>query len=197
MNIAAILLAAGLGTRFGGDKLSAQIGGKPMIAHACELHASLPYALFVAVVRPGDAVVTETAGRTALLAYNPTPERGIASSVRIGLRTALDAAAARGIRLDGALFGVADQPYLSRDTVLRLVERFETEPKRIVAPSAPDGKRGNPVIFPEGCFAELLAIEGDHGGGTVIRRHPELLRTVKVPEEDLRDVDVRPETEIG
>ena len=126
MNIAAILLAAGLGTRFGGDKLSAQIGGKPMIAHACELHASLPYALFVAVVRPGDAVVTETAGKTALLAYNPTPERGIASSVRIGLRTALDAAAARGIRLDGALFGVADQPYLSRDTVLRLVERFET-----------------------------------------------------------------------
>lgn len=197
MNIAAILLAAGLGTRFGGDKLSAQIGGKPMIAHACELHASLPYALFVAVVRPGDAVVTETAGKTALLAYNPAPERGIASSVRIGLRTALDAAAARGIRLDGALFGVADQPYLSRDTVLRLVERFETEPKCIVAPSAPDGKRGNPVIFPEGCFAELLAIEGDRGGGTVIRRHPELLRTVKVPAEDLRDVDVRPETEIG
>ena len=51
------------------------------------------------------------------------------------------------------------------------------------------GVRGNPCIFPARFFPELLELQGDHGGNTVIRRHEEDLFLLEVPAEELHDVD--------
>ncbi len=51
------------------------------------------------------------------------------------------------------------------------------------------GVRGNPCIFPARFFPELLELQGDHGGNTVIRRHEEELLLVEAPEAELTDVD--------
>lgn len=189
-NVACILLAAGLGTRFGGNKLLARVDGTPMIVRACRQHAAQPYALRVLVARPGDGELLAQALRFAFRpAYNPNPRRGIASSLCIGLNMALSAAEGEGLGLDGALFGVCDQPGLRGVTVARLLEAFDADPSRIVAPVSPEGRRGNPVIFPRASFPELLELRGDRGGGVVIERHPKLLLTVPAPAEELRDVD--------
>jgi molybdenum cofactor cytidylyltransferase len=51
--IAAVLLAAGMSTRFGEeDKLMADLRGKPVAAHTLETIASMAFAELVAVVRP-------------------------------------------------------------------------------------------------------------------------------------------------
>ena len=53
------------------------------------------------------------------------------------------------------------------------------------------GIRGNPCLFPARFFPELLALEGDQGGGAVIRRHPEALLLLETAAEELRDVDTQ------
>ena len=51
------------------------------------------------------------------------------------------------------------------------------------------GVRGNPCIFPARFFPELMALEGDHGGSAVIRRHEDALTLFEVSPDELRDVD--------
>jgi CTP:molybdopterin cytidylyltransferase MocA len=85
---------------------------------------------------------------------------------------------------------VADQPNLKASTVEQLTKAFEREPDCIWAPEA-GGKRGNPVLFPASLFEELLNVTGDRGGRQVIAAHEDLLRTVAVPPEELRDIDTK------
>ena len=91
--------------------------------------------------------------------------------------------------LDGALFAVCDQPWLTGESVARLLAAFRANPGRIAALGW-RGRRGNPVIFPKTLFGELAALTGDTGGGAVVRRHPELLDLVEAGSpRELDDVD--------
>lgn len=188
MRLGCILLAAGCGRRFGGNKLTHCIDGKPMIEHACALHASLDYAARVLVARPDDAFVHAYAARYGFpLAVNPRFEQGIGTSAAAGMA----ALTATGAKLDGALFAVCDQPYLSAETVNALIARFTDLPACIIAPAF-GGRRGNPVIFPSALFEQFRPLNGDAGGAAVIRSNPQLLRLVPIDREwELLDIDTR------
>lgn len=188
--VACVLLAAGNGVRFGGNKLLAQVNGRTLIETAADLHGALPYALRVAVTRAGDEELQRRIDRERFcIAENPAPEDGISLSVRIGLSTAMREAEVRGITLDGALFSVSDQPQMDGLTVARMLELFAQHPDRIIVPVASDGQRGNPAIFPSTLFSELLSITGDRGGGTVIKRYPERVLLYEVDATELLDID--------
>ena len=180
-----VVLAAGNAVRFGGGKLDAQVEGKTLLRRALE---AVPTECFAAV-----AVVVQSVQATALAqefgflaVRNPTPERGVSSSLRLGLQALPPCG--------GVLFQVADQPYLTRETAAGLVRTFLDHPSRIICASH-DGRRGNPCLFPARFFSELLALEGDVGGGAVIKRHPEAVRLVEAPARVLADVDSRDELE--
>lgn len=186
MKIGCVLLAAGAGRRFGGGKLLTCVNGEPMIGRALRLYASVPFAARVCVTRAGDRAIPESAGKNGFsVAVNSDPDRGVGTSVSIGTRRAVSIEP----ELDGILYAVSDQPYLSRESVLRLTEAFRQEPQKIVSLSFA-GKRGNPAIFPGCLFGELEDLSEDIGGGAVIRRHPELLLCVEAADEkELQDVD--------
>ena len=94
--------------------------------------------------------------------------------------------------LDGILFGVCDQPWLTPESVNALLEAFQSHPDRIYSLCYGE-RRGNPALFPSALFPELLALTGDTGGGQVIRRHKELLHLVSATHpRELFDID-RPE----
>ena len=191
-NIACVLLAAGCGTRFGGNKLLEPVQGTSLIERAATLHAGIPYALRVLVLPPKDeALMRLVETKPFCLCFNPAPENGISGSVRLGLATALEEAKKRGISLDGVLFSVSDQPNLQAATVQRLLDAFSDAPDCIIAPVSAEGRRGNPAVFPATLFSELLRITGDRGGGTVIRAHPDLLLTCPAEALELFDVDTR------
>lgn len=69
-----------------------------------------------------------------------------------------------------------------------LVDFYREYPEHIAA-LGHDGVRGNPCLFPARLFPELLALQGDHGGNQVIRRHEEDLLLWEVPAPELTDVD--------
>ena len=126
----------------------------------------------------GDAL----AGLALTMVENAHPEHGVSSSIAIGLR-------ALPKTIDGALVGVADQPYLTAEAVEALVQAFV--PGRIVVPRFGD-HRGNPPIFDRRFFAELMQLRGDRGGQVVVNAHPNVVIEVSLAEGIGADVD-RPE----
>ena len=186
-DVSLILLGAGRGRRFGSDKLMAPFNGKPVGMYALETYAAVPFSRRIYVTRPDHDALWQAArdlGYDAVM--NRDPDRGISSSIRLGLHVWMASGGTDG----GVLFAVSDQPLLRADSVRRLLDVFGAEPERIVR-LAKDGREGNPVLFPAGLCAELMRLEGDCGGRQVIERHRAIVRTVEAGSEDeLRDVDV-------
>ena len=178
MKLGCVIMAAGASRRFGENKLLQDFLGKPLFA--CVLDAASGVFEKTAVVT-GYAPVKEYAETLGFFPVkNENPELGVSHTIRLGLTALQDC--------DGVVFATADQPLLSKETFLRLKEAFVSEPACIHAVSA-EGIRGNPCLFPKDLFGELAALEGDTGGGAVIKAHPDRLRLLEVPSEELLDCD--------
>ena len=178
--VGCVLMASGAGRRFGGNKLLAAVDGLPLYRRAMAALAPAGFGR-LAVCSPYPEILSAGAEYGFLPLENPGAAEGIAASVRLG------AAAMDG--MDGALFAVCDQPWLTTGSIRRLMDCFE-ESKTSICALSWRGRRGNPVIFPAGLFGELAALTGDTGGSAVLRRHPELLRLVEAScPEELMDVD--------
>ena len=183
-----VVLAAGNASRFGRNKLAEDFRGKPLIQWALEAvptdrlgpnYADVPAPVRVVTQYLDVGMLAAAFGYGGI--YNDAPELGISHSVVLGTRALMH-------RCGGLMFLVADQPLLRRQTVAALADRFLADPTRIVVPAAGD-RQGNPCIFPAALYPELLALTGDRGGKQVVKRHPELVTLVPVPEEELADVD--------
>lgn len=181
MQLGCVVMAAGDARRFGENKLAALFGGRPLILRALE---AVPAEEFSAV-----AVVTQypeveaLAARFGFMAVrNPHPDWGISHTIRLGLEALGDC--------DGAMFMVADQPLLRRETVAAEAAFFREHPDRLVG-LGHNGVRGNPCIFPAAYFPELLSLTEDHGGSSVIRRHEADLLLFEAPARELADADTR------
>lgn len=182
MNPVCILMAAGASKRFGSNKLFALYRGKALYLHALD---ALPAEQFsaVIVVSGYDEVLGAANARGFIACANREPEAGVSRTVRLGLEEAMRRGAA------AAMFMVADQPRLRRESILALLADYAAHPEHIVS-LAFDARRGNPVLFPARFFPELCALEGDRGGSAVIRRHEDALRLVQIADaRELADVD--------
>ncbi len=115
----------------------------------------------VAVVSLDPRLVDALAGLPLTIVENAHPEMGISRSIATGLKALPETT-------DAVLIGVADQPYLTAEAIEELIGAFS--PGRIVVPRWGD-HRGNPPVFDRRFFAELLALDGDHGGQRVIAAH--------------------------
>ena len=180
--IGCLLMAAGNAERFGENKLlCAADDGRTLIGHALD---AIPREKFtrVLVVTQYDAIVALARERGFETLLNEHAERGQSETIRLGTRALSDC--------DAICFMVADQPLLRCETLAREVDFFSSHREHIVA-LGHNGVRGNPCLFPARFFPELLALEGDVGGGAVIRKHPDDLLLFEAPEEEMRDVDTK------
>lgn len=179
MKLSCVLMAAGAGVRFGGNKLRAEFRGTPLYALAL---AAVPASCLSSVaVVSGDPVILSSAGEAGFIpVLNGSPELGASLTIRLGLEAVGDC--------DACMFMVADQPLLKRQTAARLVREYERCPGGILAP-AYRGRRGNPVIFSSVFFPELMALEGECGGSRVIQSHGDSLALLEADPLELNDVD--------
>ena len=180
MRLGAVLLASGSGRRFGGNKLLARVDGIPLYRRAMAALAPAPFARR-AVCSPYPEILSAGAALGFLPLRNLRAAEGISASIRLGL--------AHMAGMDGVLFSVCDQPFLTTESIINLINAFE-ESKNGICALAWRGRRGNPVVFPADLFGELAALTGDTGGGAVLRRHPDRLVLVEaVFPKELEDVD--------
>ena len=181
LTVGCVIMASGLSRRFGANKLLADFCGQPMLCRAFAATATPGIAARIVVTRSEDVqALCRTQGVPVLLHSLP----GRNDTVRLGLSALLEQLP----ELSGCMFLPGDQPLLRRESVGSLVDFYREHPEHIAA-LGHDGVRGNPCLFPAQLFPELLALQGDHGGNQVIRRHEEDLLLWEVPAPELTDVD--------
>lgn len=179
--ITGLLLAAGAGTRFGGDKLLATLpDGRPLArAAAVALLDSLEDV--VAVVRPDDSVLAEVLSAAGCRVIHCSQAReGMSASLGCGIRASRDAS--------GWVVGLADMPRIRRETVAEVAGRLAGG-AAIVAP-AYQGQRGHPVGFASEFGDALVALTGDTGARVLLREHANSLQLIETDDPGvLLDVD--------
>ncbi len=192
-----ILLAAGQGERFGGDKGLAQLpDGTPMaLRSALNLRAVVTDV--VCIVRPGDTVLSNLLreyGFKVIVAEDAA--LGMSASLQAGIRASREAA--------GWMVALADMPLIKLDTYQQLVATFNDQ-QRIIVPclasetlsaspnfAAKEVIYGHPVSFPARFEPDLLALKGDKGAKSILQQYPATVQQVFVDDPGiLQDFDTR------
>ncbi len=178
--ISAVLLAAGAGSRFGGGKLDAVLDGRAVGMRSWRALSGFDW-LAAGIVVP-NAVPGFATDSGARLIANPGADAGMASSLHHAVRFARQAGA------DALLVALADMPFLRAATIAALAERHDgDDANAVTAALYPGGSAGAPSLLGRGCFAALLAIDGDKGAGAYLARRDVL--TIAVDAAELRDID--------
>jgi CTP:molybdopterin cytidylyltransferase MocA len=164
-DVAAVILAAGLGRRFGGPKAGARLRGQTLLAHVVALARSAGLKPVIAVILnaidvPADVVAV----------VNPRPERGLSSSLQLGIGAVPPGMA--------ALVLLVDQPTLTPKTIAAVLNARGTRP---ILAAESGGRLAPPVLLEPEAFPVVATLAGDIGLREVFHRNPELVHAVSVP----------------
>ena len=172
-----VIMASGMGSRFGSNKLMADFHGGPMVLRSLAATEDI-FERRVVVTRHEDvAQLCRERGVETVL--HDLPDRS--DTVRLGLEAVGD--------VDGCLFCPGDQPLLRRETVAALAVHWANDREMIWRPAFEETP-GSPVLFPRWAFPELMSLPRGKGGSAVIRDHPECVRTLPVSDpQELMDAD--------
>jgi len=188
---AAVLLAAGAGTRFRGNnhKLLTHIA----ISDENETRTIFEHALAHALEADiGPVIVVTGAQRSALTSMHKAADVTFCHNERWaeGQSTSVQAAisTARDLGCNRVVFGLADQPFISPDAWRKVA----AGPGSITVATY-QGLRRNPVAVDASVWP-LLPTEGDEGARSLMQVRPDLVREVTCPgspadidtKEDLR-----------
>jgi molybdenum cofactor cytidylyltransferase len=159
----AAILAAGASTRFGSPKQLVRISGEPL------LHRAVASAVVLGAHARDIAPALRQ--RAVSVALNRGWEEGIASSIRLAVRTAPPGSSA-------LLLMLADQIAVTADDLKRLHGAWRRHPI-LIAAALHGGAPGLPAIFPRWAFTELLQLRGDDDPRRVLRSSID--RVVRLP----------------
>ena len=183
--IVSIVLAAGRSTRMGAaNKLIADLAGKPMVRWVAE--AALASGARPVVVVTGHQegqVRAALAGLEVVFVANPDYAAGLSSSLKAAIRAVPPSAA-------GAVILLGDMPQITAAHLDQLIASFAPEGGSGIVVPTHQGRRGNPVLWPRACFAEMLQLEGDAGARRLLAAHASRVREVELGTDAIfADVD--------
>jgi molybdenum cofactor cytidylyltransferase len=188
-----IILAAGMSTRLGQTKQLVELNGKYLIEWVVDAALDSKLNGIILVLGHEQQKIVDVIGDKALhpkvqVILAPGYRQGMSQSLKAGLLAARK-------KTPSVMFLLGDQPLLTSKTIDRLLEEFWRSDKDICVP-VHQGKRGNPVIFSQDLYDELLHIQGDIGARKVIDAHSDRVHYVEVKEPDgFLDVDTEADLE--
>ena len=187
-----IYLAAGLSSRYGSNKLLAEVNGKPMYRHLLDILTVMkeeePHRFELVVVTAYDEIEEALQGLPLKVVRNHHQELGTSHSIKLGLEACGEIG-----RHDHVMFAVADQPYVQEDELFGFIHMYKRSYKGIGV-LCWKGEMGNPVIFQGQFVPELMALTGDVGGKAVVKAHlSEVFQYEADSEMSLRDIDTKGE----
>jgi molybdenum cofactor cytidylyltransferase len=192
--VTAIVLAAGMSTRFPGDKLLYNLGGKPLIVWTVSkiIKAGISKIVVVLGHRAEDVFTTinnwvgeEDKGKIAYI-YNPLyREGGMSSSIKTGLKLVCGD--------EHILIHPGDIPCLRTESITRVVESGIHSNSPITV-AAYNGRNSHPIMFKPYLLKELYEIgEETRGLKGIVNKYREKMNVVETGDPGtLRDID-RPE----
>lgn len=173
-------MASGLGKRFGGNKLMATLGDKPIIQWI--LDSTKDIFDYRVVVTRSEEVKKLCEQNNVQVILHSMPGRN--DTVRLGLHQIAD-------KIDYCFFTPADQPFISIESLNRLLKAANADSKSIIR-SSYCGRVGAPVGFPSWTFDELLNLPNGEGGSAVVKRYANVVKCINVLDEiELNDIDTQ------
>ncbi len=180
--IAGVVLAAGRGERFGGDKVLAPLHGQPIVRHVVErLHAAGLSPVLVVGGAGVAALRSALADAPARVVENAAWADGLSASLRVGVEAVPDECPAFVVAL-------GDQPLVDVAVVRALVDTWRGSNAAAVVPEYADG-RGNPVLFDATMRRRLQALDGDAGARALLEAMGDRAVRLPVATPAPRDVD--------
>jgi molybdenum cofactor cytidylyltransferase len=178
-----VILAAGSSIRLGQPKQLLIFEGSSLIKKIAKVALNVSGEVVVVTGCQSKKVQAELLGLPLIIVQNEYFQEGVASSIRKGLNALIESF--KG--LEGAIFIVCDQPYLSVEVLNRLIQSAHKTGKRVIA-SAYGGTIGIPVLFHKSYFDRLLGLQGDIGAKNLIRENLPDVTTIDFPEGEV-DID--------
>jgi xanthine dehydrogenase accessory factor len=159
------ILAAGGSRRLGRPKQLVPIDGEPMLRRQCRtaVEARLGPVTVILGCRAAECAAT-IAGLPLERHTNDQWSDGLGTSIRLASRLAAAADA------DGLLLLHADQYRVTPVDLRTLHAAWLQSAGRSACVSVSPGNSGPPVIFPRGCFADLVKLDGDAGARSVLAK---------------------------
>lgn len=165
------ILAAGRSSRFGSDKLAADIGGTPLGERALQIARSTGHPMvWIGSGRgwmPNDCEVIE----------NPFADQGMGTSVAMAARVAIER------RADALLILLADMPMVGSALLQEMLRQGAP-----ICCRYPDGNPGPPALLPATHFVELAKLDGEVGARQILRILPDM-KYVEPAARILADID--------
>ncbi|MFI6762016.1 NTP transferase domain-containing protein [Micromonospora sp. NPDC050417] len=169
--VAALVLAAGAGRRYGGPKALIPLDGRLLVERAVTTARDGGCAPVLAVLGAGAATVRAAADLTgAVPVDNPDWATGLGSSLRAGLAALHDSTAV------AALVLLVDMPGITAEAVHRLVDLATPES---LAVAGYQDRRGHPVLLGRTHWAGVAdGAVGEVGARAYLREHAQQLQVV-------------------
>lgn len=176
--IGLVIMASGLGKRFGSNKLIENLNNKPLIQWIIDATEDL-FDRRVVVTRSEE--VKQLCDRQKIdCIFHKLPNRN--DTIRLGLSSIMN-------DVDYCFFTPGDQPLIKKESIVKLIDMANDNPQKIVRTCYGDIV-GSPVGFPKIYFDELQKLPEGKGGGWIARNNPTQICTVEMYDEyELWDID--------
>ena len=182
--VAAIVLAAGRGTRFGpAPKLLATLDRAPLVRHAVEAacHAAVSSVLVVTGHRAGE-IETAVRDLPIEIVANPAYADGLSTSLKAGFAALPDGC-------EAAIVLLGDMPRVDAALIDRLIAAWLEAGRPAAAIPTLAGRRGNPVLLSQVLASEISRLTGDTGAGALLRGRADVLEVPVETEAVAVDID--------
>jgi molybdenum cofactor cytidylyltransferase len=184
MKILGVILAAGLSSRFKGNKMLFSYNGKPLLQWTIDLVNSFNFDSIIIVNEKWKEYKDYFSIYDFKILENKEYKNGISSSVKVAIKYALSHG------YDNVLIFLGDMPLIPKNIIEKIL-KTQTQ-KTIIAPYYNE-KKGFPTYIKKELFEEILKLEGDAGIKQIIKKHPDIVEKIIVDSPEVTvDFDYKP-----
>ncbi len=189
----AIVLAAGLSTRMGTQKLLLPFDDKTIVEKTLENILNSGIENIVVVLGANHSEIREVLNLLPVqTVINDQFKDGMHTSIIAGVKALPDDAKA-------VMIFLGDQPFIPPVTIQNVIDAWNTSGKSIIIPLC-DGKRGHPPLYDMSLRDEILNLDMEVGLRSVALKFPDkicevetfcptIVRDIDTPEEYLRELN--------
>ena len=176
-NLSAIILAAGSSKRFGKQKLCEKLpSGNTVLG---ETIFRVEQAVSEVRIITNANIYASLRGKNGRLKVCPEANLGMGLTLAFGIKLVQSA--------NACLVCLADMPFVKTTTYQTLAKSLTAS--NIVVPVF-DGKQGNPVGFGKRYFKNLMMLNGDSGGRSLLQTHADAIQRIEIDDPAiLYDID--------
>lgn len=171
MKTLAIILASGFSKRMKQNKLLLKYQEKTFLQLIIDKLLSLDFERIILVVSNKEIYKNyEKYASKLFVVFNNIPQNGISESIKLAISYNNNILEKKYTVIENYMFFVADQPLITKNTILKIKNEAEINKNKIIVPRF-NNIFFNPVVFPKFFTDDLLKLEGDVGGKQIISKN--------------------------